>query len=100
MFPTKIVSAAMPQSAQAHSCLACGSATNRKRPIAANDAAFTPVDMYAVIGVGAPSYTSGLQTWNGAAATLNPSPTSSIASPAAMIGDSCTECPASNQAPM
>ena len=36
----------------------------------------------AVIGVGAPSYTSGDQTWNGAAATLKAKPTTSSATPA------------------
>jgi len=35
-----------------------------------------------VTGVGAPWYTSGVQTWNGTAATLNASPTSSRATPA------------------
>ena len=38
--------------------------------------------MNAVTGVGAPWYTSGVHTWNGTAATLNPSPTSSSATPA------------------
>ena len=35
----------------------------------------------ALIGVGAPSYTSGAHMWNGAAATLNPKPTSISAMP-------------------
>ena len=38
--------------------------------------------MKPVIGVGAPWYTSGVQTWNGAAATLKSSPTESSAMPA------------------
>ena len=38
--------------------------------------------MNAVTGVGAPWYTSGVQKWNGTAATLNPRPTSSSATPA------------------
>ena len=37
--------------------------------------------MKAVIGVGAPSYTSGAHMWNGAAATLKPKPTTSSAMP-------------------
>src|SRR5580704_13002125 len=41
----------------------------------ANAAAFGAVDINPTIGAGAPSYTSGVQTWNGAAATLNPRPT-------------------------
>ena len=36
----------------------------------------------AVIGVGAPWYTSGVQTWNGTAAILNSSATDTIAIPA------------------
>src|ERR1051326_1248919 len=40
----------------------------------ANAAAFEPVERNAVIGVGAPSSTSGVQTWNGAAAILKQSP--------------------------
>ena len=37
--------------------------------------------MNAVTGVGAPWYTSGVHMWNGAAATLKPSPTSRNAKP-------------------
>src|SRR5512143_1770041 len=51
----------------------------------ANAAAFEPVERNAVTGVGAPSYTSGDQTWNGAAATLKPNPTIIIAAPAISI---------------
>src|SRR3954465_12971041 len=40
----------------------------------AHDAAFEPTDRNAVIGVGAPSYTSGAHMWNGTAAILNPTP--------------------------
>src|SRR5438874_1141579 len=39
----------------------------------ANPAAFGPTDMNPVTGVGAPSYTSGVQMWNGATATLKQS---------------------------
>src|SRR6476661_7696915 len=41
--------------------------------------------MNAVMGVGAPWYTSGVQVWNGTAATLKPSPTSSSANPATKV---------------
>ena len=45
------------------------------------------VDMKAVTGVGAPSYTSGVHMWNGTALILNASPatmnTTPITSPAA-----------------
>ena len=43
--------------------------------MAAKAAALTAEAMNAVTGVGEPWYTSGVQTWNGTAATLNPSPT-------------------------
>src|SRR5579863_1149045 len=51
------------------------SMVNTTRSRTANAAAFGAVDMKPTIGAGAPSYTSGVQMWNGAAATLNPSPT-------------------------
>ena len=38
--------------------------------------------MHATLGLGEPWYTSGVQKWNGTAATLNPKPTSSRARPA------------------
>src|SRR3954451_18044060 len=38
--------------------------------------AFDPTDRNAVTGVGAPSYVSGAQKWNGTALTLNANPTS------------------------
>src|SRR5579863_4342332 len=49
--------------------------TKTTRNKTANVAALGAVDMNPTIGAGAPSYTSGVQMWNGAAATLNPSPT-------------------------
>src|SRR4030081_1754624 len=48
---------------------------NNTRSKTANAAALGPVDINATIGAGAPSYTSGVQIWKGAAATLKPSPT-------------------------
>src|SRR5579863_2734448 len=41
----------------------------------AKAAAFGAVDINPTTGAGAPSYTSGLQMWKGAAETLNPKPT-------------------------
>src|SRR5258705_1603053 len=58
----------------------------------ANAAAFEPVERNAVTGVGAPSYTSGDHTWNGALAILKPKPTSIIAAPASSIGPE-NSCP-------
>src|SRR5271157_5704007 len=45
----------------------------------ANAAALGPADRNAATGVGAPWYTSGAQIWNGAADTLNASPTNIMA---------------------
>ena len=53
--------------------------TKTMRNNTANAAAFGAVDIKPTIGAGAPSYTSGVHTWNGAAATLNPKPTNIIA---------------------
>ena len=41
----------------------------------AKAAALGPADMNAATGAGAPWYTSGAQIWNGAAETLNATPT-------------------------
>ena len=41
--------------------------------------------MNAVMGLGAPWYTSGVHMWNGTAETLNPSPTMSSAMPASKV---------------
>ena len=48
---------------------------------AAIAAVLTMVAMKAVIGVGAPSYTSGAQKWNGAAEILKPKPINNIITP-------------------
>src|SRR6202030_4217213 len=50
-------------------------ASNMTRSRTANAAAFGAVDIKPTTGAGAPSYTSGVQTWNGATATLKPRPT-------------------------
>ena len=52
----------------------------------ANDAAFDPTEMNAVIGVGAPSYTSGAHAWNGTAAILKPIPATSSITASASSG--------------
>ena len=51
-----------------------GSAITRTRSIAANAPALPTDAMNAVTLVGEPWYTSGVQTWNGTAATLNAEP--------------------------
>src|SRR5215831_18630089 len=56
--------------------LAIGSnAVMKIRRKTANAAAFGPAERKAETGVGAPWYTSGAHIWNGAADTLNASPT-------------------------
>src|SRR4051794_21952599 len=65
----------------------------KTRISAANAATFDADAMNAVIGVGAPWYTSGVHTWNGAADTLNPRPTRRRAKPASSSPfDSSTFC--------
>jgi hypothetical protein len=59
-----------------------GRAITSTRSTAANAAALPTEAMNAVTLVGEPSYTSGVHTWNGTAATLNPRPTISSAIPA------------------
>ena len=56
------------------SALIAGSPSRKIRSSIANDAAFDPTERNAVIGVGAPSYTSGAHMWNGTAAILKPMP--------------------------
>src|SRR6266542_5173428 len=73
-FPTVIVAAATAANSIAHSGCAAGNAVWNTRIAAAKPAAFDATERYAVTGVGAPSYTSGVHIWNGTAATLNPSP--------------------------
>src|SRR5690554_4011424 len=58
--------------------------TKRMRSNAAAAAALVAAAMNATTGVGAPWYTSGTQVWNGAAPSLNNSPTSTSTAPASM----------------
>src|ERR1700674_4717100 len=58
-----------------------GKVAMKIRPIAANAAALVATDMKVVTTVGAPSYTSGVHMWKGAADTLKASPTESKAMP-------------------
>ena len=66
--------------------LACAavpaSAERKTRARSANAAVFTPAAMNAVTGVGAPSYTSGVQAWNGTAAILKAMPAATRPRPA------------------
>src|SRR5919202_6058031 len=76
--PTVIVTNASTPNSTAHSVLMLGSAPLKMRRITANPAALEPTEKNAVAGVAAPWYTSGVQSWNGAAAILKPSPAISM----------------------
>jgi len=58
-----------------------GARTNRNRVVSARAAAFDATDRNAPTSAAAPVNTSGHQKWNGTAASLNPSPTSTHAAP-------------------
>src|SRR5919202_5444108 len=76
--PTVMVTkASMPKRID-HSVAMPGSAALKMRRITANPAALEPTEKNAVAGVAAPWYTSGVQSWNGAAAILKPSPAISM----------------------
>ncbi len=62
-------------------------ASENTRRRATNAAVFPTEPISAVIGVGAPWYTSAVQVWNGTSETLNPKPTRSNAIPASNIAD-------------
>src|SRR5271154_1182078 len=70
--PRVMENAAEPQMTQK---MAGTSITKTTRSKTANAAALGAVDIKPTIGAGAPSYTSGVQIWKGAAATLKPKPT-------------------------
>src|SRR6266568_6692243 len=80
--PTVIESTATTQSIGDHTERKLGNISYTTRRSTANAAALGAVDIRATTGVGEPSYTSGVHTWNGAAETLNRIPTSMSASDA------------------
>ena len=59
-FPTTIVIAESHHTISVHTASAAARASSNTRIMAANAAAFTAAAMNPVIGVGAPSYTSGV----------------------------------------
>ena len=81
MLPTSSDSTASTNTIGRQSTLYSANEPTNTRRIAANAAAFVADAMNAVTGVGDPWYTSGVHMWNGAAATLKPSPTSRNAMP-------------------
>ena len=80
--PTSMVSTASAHTIGFQSSWAVVNVVLNTRNSPANPAALAVAAMNAVAGVGDPWNTSGVQVWNGTAATLKPSPTSSSAMPA------------------
>src|ERR1700744_4215912 len=81
-----IVIAAIVARSGAHVLEAPSAAKSKKRRNAPIAAAFVAVAMNAVIGVGAPSYTSGVHWWNGATDALKAKPTIVSPIPVSTIG--------------
>src|SRR5690242_920942 len=79
--PTAIVIVASTANAGAHDDVRSISATSNSRSSTPMAAALVATAMNAVIGVGAPSYTSGVHWWNGATDALNASPAITRAMP-------------------
>src|SRR5947209_8132832 len=65
----------MTQTAGSQSLATGFSTTSKTRTKAIIAAALVPTDINAVTGAGAPSYTSGVQAWNGTPETLKAKPT-------------------------
>ena len=79
--PTTSESTASANTIGRQSTLYSANEPTKMRRMAANAAALVADAMNAVTGVGDPWYTSGVHMWNGAAATLKPSPTRRNAMP-------------------
>src|SRR5581483_5052757 len=85
-FPTVIVRSESANSIGSHTSWRPKKPTKTSVRIATNPPAFDDTDRNAVIGVGAPSYVSGAQVWNGTAEILNAKPTRQNTIPNVMIG--------------
>ena len=83
-----IVTAASAASAGPQFSCSTASAWSNSRRITANAATLVAVAMKAVIGVGAPWYTSGDHWWKGATDALNASPAAASAMPISSSGSS------------
>src|SRR6202049_1028312 len=90
--PTVIVTIDSTSNNNRQSALINGSPSRKILSSIANDAAVDPTDRNAVIGVGAPSYTSGAHMWNGTAAILNPTPATTKITAKTSLGS--RSCPA------
>src|SRR5690242_11765641 len=86
--PTIIVARAQPHTNGIQLSAMGPSATWKTRSRMANAAALGPTERNAATGAGAPWYTSGAQTWNGAAEILKAKPTniSAAAAPTSAKG--------------
>src|SRR4051794_22466757 len=73
--PTHMEASATAQTIGAQRAAIGSNAVTKMRRKIAKAAAFGPAERNAETGVGAPWYTSGAHIWNGAAETLNASPT-------------------------
>src|SRR3990172_731347 len=87
-FPTTSDAQASAAAATVQISACSGNAVTSTRQVTTNAAALVAAAMNAVTGVGAPSYTSGVHMWNGAAETLNASPARIIARPVTNSGSS------------
>src|SRR3954470_8481799 len=92
--PTVIDSAASVQKNGCQIAVADGNAMYTNCTNATKPAAFDATERNAVTGVGAPSYVSGAQVWNGTAETLKAKPTMMNTTASTTMGvspDVCTE---------
>ena len=90
MLPTAIEIVASTASAMSQSPCWGARATSKKRMKTAKAAALVATAMNEVIGVGAPSYTSGVHWWKGAIEVLKASPVAAIAIPISTTGSPTT----------
>src|SRR6185312_12344365 len=88
-FPMNNVAAAINATYSCHCAWLSPKASSNNRIKPTKIDTFTIVAMKEVNTVGAPSYTSGVQKWNGAAETLNAIDTSRSNSPAINTGATC-----------
>src|SRR6185437_1204882 len=89
ILPTNRVAAAINATKICQVCCALPKASSNSRIKPTKIDTFTIVAMKEVNTVGAPSYTSGVQKWNGAAETLKAIDTSRSNSPAIKTGATC-----------
>src|SRR5262245_40218151 len=89
--PTTIDRAASTQTTGVQSHVIGWNATSRTRISAMKAATFVAADMYAVTGVGAPWYTSGVHMWKGTDETLNANATARNANASSTMARSPVE---------